>query len=278
MFKVSMLISFGFALTLVGHSQEWRISTYKLQKTVSENTLLRVELSAAKGKTKTVDVVSPLTHESSISSFAGKIVVLGAAGNAGIVVLHSIKEAKTSWFYCYQPTLLSRRWVAAVEWYPNHSTAIQTDVVLLFDLAHPQYPFPGDKYSFRVGTPVYPERNAREKTYDNTVSDGQQANLVLGPPLVALSGNRLAFIAVTHAETGIENARIVLLHYASTMGQPLMEAVRLPTDPIPNSNIPFSYLRINSITEVPNGSFELGINKSEFGVPQIVIPKAPSVQ
>ena len=151
----------GFAFTLLGYSQEWRISTYKLQKTASENTLMRVELSAAKGKTKKVDIVSPLTHESSVSSFEGDIVVLGEAGGAGIVVLHSIKEAKTSWFYCYQPILLSGRWVAAVEWYPNHSTAIPTDVVLLFDLAHPRYPFPGDKYPFRVGIPVYPERNAR---------------------------------------------------------------------------------------------------------------------
>jgi len=136
-----------------------------------------------------------------------KLVLLGRAGQVSAVEMFDlVRRAKLDWFYCYVPRRITDNWIEYVEFYPSHMyTAVPTDVVLVYDLAKtPQEnrleKVPGERIPAlpsdspaHVGMPIYPEMNARMRSYTNVVEVESAARGVLGEPLVMLPSNMLVF-------------------------------------------------------------------------------------
>jgi hypothetical protein len=166
-------------------------------------------LSVSADDASTGDVVSiaahvPLTKVEDSFVFNDKLVVLGQAGRAeAVVVFDLLARRKSDWFYCYQPRHIGKGWITYVEWYPGHSSAEPTDVVLAYDLALSPMenrlakenditlpPRLNDSPS-RVGFPIYPASNAQQKSYVNRVASLMQAEHILGSPLLLLASDKL---------------------------------------------------------------------------------------
>ncbi len=254
--------------------QEWRIDKYVLAKQNENRSVLKLELRRGELHAAVArEISSPLTSVRSAFIFQNKAIILGGAGNADIVVLYDLssKNSQPTWFYCYQPVAIASRWIAFVEYSPNHSTAISTDVVLLYDLANPVEPFKGDRYPQRVGTPIFPTSNAKQGSYKNTVEKESDAVSILGPPLVPLPDLRLAFIAVSQESSGKQIAQLVVADVNEGHEGRILAIQRLPAE-LGGAEVPANkYLEATGIEALPNGAYRVNLPKWDFGVSEVTL-------
>jgi hypothetical protein len=164
----------------------------------------------------TTDIILSSVEEAFI--VGNKLAVLGDAGKTQAVVIFDLSKRKEAdWYFCYEPQRLDySSLIAYVEYYPSHSNAETTDVVLVYDLQKtprenrllPVAVLPPRRHDYpvAVGIPIFPAYNAQHKSYDNTVEDSDDVHNILGPPFfLMLSSKRLIFLESLTLPSGITN-------------------------------------------------------------------------
>lgn len=229
-----------------------------------------------------IDSDVPLSNISSYFVWNNHLAVLGAAGRADAVVVFDLfKRAKIDWFYCYQPTRISDDLVAYVEWYPSHSSALPSDVVLVYDMAqnpeqnrfqrgHSESVQQLDRV--RVGTPVFPERNANGKSYSNTVENQSMVDLVLGPPgFLGMPHRRLVFVAAKEPggdATTISN-RLTVVDLSRGLRVVSSYQIAIPTDGLKGKHA--GYVRVTAMRLESPFTVRLFVPAADYGVDSIVV-------
>lgn len=142
----------------------------------------------------TVDSDVPFTHLQQFFMASEKLALLGKASNTDAVAVFDLKSGnELDWFYCYAPQRVWENCIAFVEWYPNHTPELTTDVVLIYDLGISPYanridnsaakvlpPIKKTGRQTRVGVPIFPESNVTHGTCTNVVEDQKQVHLISG--------------------------------------------------------------------------------------------------
>ncbi|MFB3777289.1 MAG: hypothetical protein ACE141_06745 [Bryobacteraceae bacterium] len=99
-----------------------------------------------------------------------------------VEVFDLIRRTKVDWFYCYQPRRVSEDWIAFKEFYHGEAQGsdVPEEVLLIYDLTkspeenrlekEPGQTLPvpigkGSNYLVNVGFPIFPESNARQRSY-----------------------------------------------------------------------------------------------------------------
>jgi hypothetical protein len=191
----------------------WKIEALDLKPDAEngEGQLSAIVIGQAGGER--VELSARIPMERICESFVtgDKLVLLGAAHNPQAVVIFDIRQRKPiDWFLCYSPRRVSDQLIVFVEFYFAHEAGGEpTDVVLVYDLAKsplenrlkktPGMTLPPDRSDdalVEVGVPVYPEWNARQRSYENIVTEPAAARHVLGQGgYVLVDASKLVFLA-----------------------------------------------------------------------------------
>jgi len=157
---------------------------------------------------ETVELAADVSIINILESFVWKdrLVIFGDAGRTQeVVIFDLLARQKIEGYFCYAPVRVSDSWIIYVEFYYS-STRWPTDVLLAYDLAKspidnrlgkaPNLRISPDKteYPTRVGMPIYPDSNVKQKSFTNQISDRKDERYILGSPFLLLPSKRLVFI------------------------------------------------------------------------------------
>jgi hypothetical protein len=234
-----------------------------------------------------LEAVVPLTSVQHWFVSGNKLAVLGNASNSGAVVIFDLAQRRLlDWFYCYEPQQVNSDWIAYVEWYPNHTPDITTDVVLLYDLAKtPQQnrieqettttiPPPESARPTRVGIPIYPELNARKETYNNIIGEHGDVRLVLGGPgFVSMPHDRIVFIAFAQpgGDASMMSDQIIVVDLSKGIREGIIESVPIPVNSLPKPPERPDFVRVTGIETVAPDKLRLQVPKDQYGIENILV-------
>jgi hypothetical protein len=261
----------------VGQSNNWHIASAAISKPLADENTLTLDVNGDQGTHRHLVAKSLITSIRTEYIYRNDAVVLGSAGNSDIVIVFDLTTAQRSpiSFFCFQPTAIASRWIAFVEWYPNHVPVEEKDVVLVYDLLEPTHlnsrsGTSSDLYPFRFGNPVYPPDNAKTDAYTTVVSNPSDADHILGPPLVELPGNRVAFIAVQGTrEKG--SAKIVTVDLSAGGKDRTTYESLLPTHVPGHTVSAYDYLQATGIRVEPQKQLRIDVPKWLFGSNAVLV-------
>ena len=213
--------------------------------------------------------------------------ILGGAPEAQDVVVFSLTDGrKIDSFVCYGPQRISENWIASIEYYPRFTPGFTpTDVVLIYDLAKTPLENRLDRRGglhlppgtfdnpIRVGIPVFPERNAQERSYVNLVSSDAEADRILGQPFfLLLSGKRLLFLSnVGHDATDFRTHLIMVDLSGGLMSKVTSEEIRIPTEKLKRLGTNPNLLQVTKMKEVSPSQVLLMVPEADYGVDRISV-------
>jgi len=215
-----------------------------------------------------------------------KLAVLGDAGNSGAVVIFDLTQSRQiDWFYCYEPQQVTSDWIVYVEWYPNHTPEITTDVVLLYDLANtPQQnridqqtatmiPPPDSARPTRVGTPIYPESNARKKMYSNVAEQGDVRLVLGGPGFVSMAHDRIAFIVSVQpsGDASEMSDQIIVVDLSKGVREGIIKSLPIPVYSLAKPPERPGFVRVTGIESIAPNRLRLRVPKDQYGVDSIIV-------
>lgn len=139
------------------------------------------------------------------------LVLFGRATNPAVVEIFDLKhQVKMDWFACYQPRRIAENWISYKEFYfaGAQGPVVPKEVLLVYDLAKTplenrlrrepgwKTPPPLDDNSanvVEVGTPVFPESNARARSYQIQFETRDAGLYINTATLALLPSGRLVF-------------------------------------------------------------------------------------
>jgi hypothetical protein len=142
-----------------------------------------------------------------------RLVLLGEAERASVVEIFDLKaKAKLDWFVCYEPRRVSENWIVYKRHYFTEAQGpvAPLEVLLVYDLArtplenrmqaaaNQRIPAPvpmgrGDNV-VEVGIPVYPENNARQRSYQMSFESQVPGRHISLHALRLLPSRKLVFV------------------------------------------------------------------------------------
>lgn len=280
------LLMLAAVISVAASEQHWKINKTslmphdeffrKLIVNVSEPSRLKEFELTAKVVLTTVD---------SYSISGDKLVLLGQAGRSQAVVILDLKQGKEiDWFFCYEPQLVSRNWIAYVEFYPSHGSDYPTDVVMIYDLskdpienrmhATGHLAMPPGRFDrpVQVGIPVYPEANASQGSYINAVRNEQEVKNVLGPPFfLMLANHRLLFLSYTGQDFSNYYNHLVVVDLSKGLLHPEITTVEIPKDQLKKPGENPNFVKATGMKEVSPDEVRLFVPKSEYGVDSVLV-------
>lgn len=276
-----------------GSRRSWAIESVSLTPagTIAEADGVKVQRLQAKVADKTTSEAVTFDAEVTLDrvgdTFIGndKLVVLGSAGRAdGVVIFDLVSKKEIDWFYCYSPRRLSEDWIIYVEFYFSLGPREPTDVVLIYDLAKSPEDNrlknnpgrllpPGIKdIPIEVGSPIYPESNAQQKSYANIVSGVEAARNVLGSQYLLLSSKRLVFRVSAGADDKTSRNWIMVVDLSHGFENPRTKAVDIPTGEFrKNEGYSSRMVEITKMEIVSASAVRLYVPESKYGVSSIVV-------
>lgn len=217
-----------------------------------------------------------------------KLILSGHSGNVdSVVIIDLLRQAISDWFYCYRPQQIWDSWIAYVEWYPNHTPARVTDVILVYDTAKSpvenrqgklrQIPIEATNRT-RVGFPIYPESNAAQNSYLNTVENQADVRLALGSSNFLAMANKKLIVAVGEEPEGDATSLktyLAIVDLSGGLSHAKVSQLRIPTDQLKKGN-ETAYVQVMHMEAVSANTIRLEIPESEYGVSSILvnIPKS----
>ncbi len=196
---------------------------------------LDVTVTGKSGESTNVSARVPLTAVSEAFIQGNKLVVTGRAQNAfAVEIFDATTGEKLDWLYCSTPTRVSDQLLVYVESYPDHTPYDYNTVLLAYDLSRSPLdnrlteekkstiPAPEHDSPTRVGIPIFPEYNARRKSYDQLAKSASQIEqILLGIPFLSLGQDLIfafsvggpqfpdltGYLGVVDLSRGIENTR-----------------------------------------------------------------------
>jgi hypothetical protein len=228
----------------------------------------------------TFQIRDPVVLTDLRSSFVSenKLTLLGAAGRAQAVVVYDLEsKKKLDWFFCYQPQQISSDLIAYVEFYPSHAAEEPTDVVLIYDLRKsPEQNRLTSRTDrgghIQVGTPVYPQENARKRSYANAAANINEARHVLGPPFfLLLSSQRLVFLSAEGEDARNYRSSLIVIDLFKGPDNAPIVTLPIPADQFNATPENPSFLRATSLQEISPTEVRLSVPKSQYGVDSITV-------
>lgn len=195
-----------------GAEAAWNVEKLTLTPVKEGVRLLRVAvLRVSEGRTTELSDYVALQEIRDSFVRGDRLVVIGEAERASVVEIFDLqRKAKVDWFVCYQPRRISANWIAYKEFYHGSAQGpgVATDVLLVYDLARTPvdnrietqpgetFPLPQPARSnsaVNVGIPVFPETNARQRSYRIAFESATAGRLVDAGSLILLSSKKLVF-------------------------------------------------------------------------------------
>ena len=223
--------------------------------------------------------------------FKDRLVLLGDAGRAQEIAIFDLSERKkTDWFYCYYPQRISDSLLTYVEWSPSAVAGGEPfDVVLLYNLemspvenrtganARLDSIPTGDRSApVRVGIPIFPEANARDRSYTNIVAEGGYAPLVLAHTFGLVRPRQLAFVGAEGADAPHLRNYLVVVDLSSDMHASRFRKLDIPKDQLKKPGVNPDFIVVNRVEVVSDGVIRLYIPESDYGISSIVM-EVPNV-
>jgi hypothetical protein len=214
-----------------------------------------------------------------------RLAILGSAGRADAVSVFDLSARReVDRFYCYEPRRISETWIAYVEFYNAHQAGEPTDVVLVYDLGRDPLenrlertaavtsPEISASVPTRVGMPVYPEANVRQRSYLNVITDPHSAHHVLGPPFfVFLSSKRLVFISTDGADVQDYHNYIVVVDLSRGPTAPSIRTVEIPRFNLRRVGENPQLVRVQKLEAVSPTAVRIYVPAEEYGVSSFVV-------
>jgi|SRR5277367_2649995 len=281
---VVLIVAANFGYTSTHPAGHWEIKSAKLTPQPEQRGHFVATVSkVGQGPEVKVEGDVPISELQDSFVVGDKLVALGRGGNADAVIIFDLlQRGKSDWFYCYQPQRVWDNLIAYVEWYPNHTPERVTDVVLLYDITKSPAENRQGKLGeraiaptnpTRVGFPIYPESNASQNSYLNTVENQASVRLILGAPnFLALNNNKLV-IAVGE-EPGGDAATLrnylVVVDLSGGISQAAIRRLPIPTDTF-KKGIGSAYVQITSMEVVSANTVRLHVPEIEYGVDSVLV-------
>lgn len=189
------------------HLSAWRVDyAHVIPGKAPEDALVQIDLTNAKTSgQRHLRLADPYAVAIDADAVWGEdVTLLISAGRAQEVLRVRISTGTiVDKFVCYSPRFVSAHFIAGVTHYPSSAASVSADVVFVYDLAKapaanradgslPKGPF-GDR---QAGLPVFPEENARERSYDFARPPGKQTDSVAGTPFKMDPRGCLLFVAL----------------------------------------------------------------------------------
>jgi hypothetical protein len=225
-----------------------------------------------------------LTTVSSSFVAENKLAILGEAGNAQAVVIYDLeKRQESDWFFCYQPRRISETWIAYVEYYPSHSTGNPIDVVMIYDLGRSSIdnrlqesdrsqPKDQMRYPIRVGVPVYPDSNARERSYNNEEASPNNSLQILGPPFfLLLSSKQLIFLGSSGSDYSNYVTTLISVDLAKGLDNARSQTIAIPFDQLPKRKENPDFLTALKLEEAGPMAVRIMLPKADYGVDSLLV-------
>jgi len=285
MFGLSLIVTLTVVVQCFAADSAWRIEAPTLTPVSESRRHFSASLSRKGVEPTTIESDVPLTSLNNWFVSGDKLALLGDAGNASAVVIFDLaNKQKIDWFYCYAPQRVTDTWIVYVEWSPNHTADLITDVVLLYDLSknplqnrvHPtsQIPAPESGRPIQVGIPIYPKANAEDKSYVNVAEDQGSVRIVLGGPgFVSMPHHRIAFIAAAQpgGDARTMSDQVVVVDLSKESSNPTIETIPIPVYLLPKPPERPDYVRVTGIKTVSTNQLRLYVPKEQYGVDSIVV-------
>lgn len=207
------LVWFAQAAFASAISDRWKIGDVHLAPRTEIVTGLTVEIAdrhRGGAFRLSADVVLSEVRDSVL--YGDRLALIGRAGNTEAVAVFDLERRKEiDWFYCSGAKQIMPGKIVLTMWEPNHPLYLGDVLLMLYDLtkspsanrsrasSNAHYPLPVEdqgEETMNVGTPIYPQHNADEGSYERVVHESEEA--ILGADLntmVAVSPERLVFVA-----------------------------------------------------------------------------------
>lgn len=290
--KTKFIVLFGFFVLLAAaqgaDSSRWAIqSIFIIPQTSGNNTMSAVIVDNKNHHN--IDIRDQVVLTKIAQSFVidDKLILMGDAGKTQAVEIFDINQQhKIDWFFCYQPQRISESLLAYVEYYPSHSNAETTDVVLVYDLQRgptdnrliPAKTLPPGRYDYpvTVGIPVFPEYNVQHRTYDNTVDNPSDEYAVLGPPFfLMLSSKRLIFIAsqgISNENSNTAESNIIIsVDLSNGPTKPLIRKIAIPAELTSANDDASTRVEVTSMSEVDPFTADLHVPEQKYGLSSVQV-------
>lgn len=264
----SLLIAFsGSAM-----ADDWTVETFHLKPSGDLHNHVTAQLAETKTRAlKRIGFDTAMTNVDRAYTFNERAIFFGRAGRAQIVEILDIKVGKRiDWFICYQPQSMDTKWIAFVQYSPDHATGNPTDVVMIYDLTrspeenridrirHPE------TYPTRVGIPIYPSG----ASYDNNVASPSEAIHVLGPPFFLFTSTKdLLFLAAQGEDfPHLQNKLISVDLRSGDARAASASPMDLPFARLKRPGLNQRFLRVDSMEEIYPGKLKLNLPATEYGL------------
>jgi hypothetical protein len=194
-----------------------------------------------------------------------KLVVLGGGGGANVVVIFDLlRGEKIDWFYCFYPQRVSQNWIAYVEWVPRPGSEL-THIVLLYDLTKSPdenrvqkdmrlpIPAPNSASPVGVGIPIFPETNARLKSYLRKDSGAGTPQHMLAHTFCLLPPDRLLFIGIDEppGKGGMAyRDYLVVVDLSRGIDHPVIKTLDIPKDQLKRHGENPNFVQVERIEAV----------------------------
>ncbi len=214
-----------------------------------------------------------------------KLVAIGDAGDASnVVVIDLMARRLADWFFCYAPKHVSPNWIVYVEWYQGHGIPNPNEVVLLYDLTRTpeenrlpaagklEIPAPIQAGPVVVGIPIYPESNARAKSYRMETENALESELILrGPSFLFLPPARLVFVALKGHDALDYSDYLVVVDLSRGIENAAIQTIDIPKDQLKRSGANPNYIQVAAMQAVSTDMVRLLVPEAEYGVSSITV-------
>lgn len=189
----------------------WKVESYRQESGADDKARSVIYVSVRDVVGNSSFVLRSETYATKIkevTTVGQRLIVIGQNDRFDTAIIFALPEhSKIDDIVGYGIALLNERWLAYVEYYPNHVfDAFPTDVVLLYDLSltpdqnrayDPQLIRDPWMAAQRSGLPVFPENNHERLSYENIEPVENATDLVIRNTFCLVGDRWLVFAAST---------------------------------------------------------------------------------
>lgn len=220
-------------------------------------------------------------------TYGDKLVEIANAGRTqAVVVFDLLRRQEIDWFVCYGPTRIAPDKIASMEWFPQFAE-IHDSVLLIYDLAKspvenrlgsrpglrlPPPVMSTDDSIVDVGIPIYPEWNARQKSYEISGANSGPPIWIQMSSLVLLPSQKLVFVVTENIAARDPKNYLVLTDLSNGAAKATSKKVDIPKDRVKkfmdnNRN----YVKIERIEPISATRLLLHVREDLYGVSSITV-------
>ena len=265
-------------------ARQWRVQTTRLTPGADPDQRGTIDVSVSDLSDHSEFVLSAQTYAATIVQtkiVLDKLIVIAKSDGLYSAMIFSLPgRIQVDYLIGYDMSLLGDRWVVYVEYYPNHSQAVPTDVVLIYDLRldaaqNRSYSLRSVSDSVSVaqrsGLPVFPTVNRQELSYNNLGPTPKDSRLVLPGTFCLLNHRWLVFIASTDGEYSSQHRFIVEIDISRGARQAAIVERNFPPDVIKELKAGGN-IDVSGIQAIGHDSVQINFPAGQYSRNSIVIP------